>query len=277
MRLALILSHNKGCFSTAKGAAYSGLLALFPVLSALAAVLVQMHAGPVQRTMTQFLADILPPGTEGLVLARFAAAGERPVLLLALAVLLAMYAASGLLMSLMEGFDAVYHVAEGRHFLKQRAVAAALVFGTAIPAVAASVLIVFGAQIEHRAMRMVSDAPLAMGVGLAFQAARLAVALGTVVGVTALLYHAGPNRRQRWSRVWPGALVATALWLVATAGFGWYVRNLANYNVMYGSLGTVIALLVWMYVMAAVSCVGCAYNAVLERSGQHHEVDFGVA
>ena len=263
----MILSHNKGCFSTAKGAAYSGLLGLFPILSALAAVLVQMRAGPVQRIMTEFLSDVLPPGTEDLVLARFAASGERPVLLLATAVLLAIYAGSGLIMSLMEGFDAVYHVPQGRHFLKQRAVAAGLTFATAIPAVAASLLIVFGAQIEQRVIDWVSEVPLAMGVAFTFQAARLLIALGTVVGVTSLLYRVGPNRRQRWSRVWPGALVATVLWLFATAGFGWYVRNLAHYNVMYGSLATVIALLVWMYVMAAIACVGCAYNAVLERSG----------
>jgi membrane protein len=83
--------------------------------------------------------------------------------------------------------------------------------------------------------------------------------------VTATLYYFGPYRAQRWKAVWPGSVVATVLWLGATWSFGWYVRNLANYNVMYGSIGTGIALLVWMYLMAAIAMIGCEFNAELER------------
>jgi membrane protein len=65
--------------------------------------------------------------------------------------------------------------------------------------------------------------------------------------------------------VWPGAWLATILWLIATSGFAWYVRNIANYNVLYGSIGAVIALLVWMYLLAVIALVGCEYNAVRGR------------
>jgi membrane protein len=95
--------------------------------------------------------------------------------------------------------------------------------------------------------------------------ARYAVALGATVLVTAALYYFGPYRQQRWKNVWPGAVVATVLWLGATLVFAWYVRNMANYNVMYGSIGTGIALLVWMYLMAAIAMIGCEFNAELER------------
>ena len=73
--------------------------------------------------------------------------------------------------------------------------------------------------------------------------------------------------RQRWRYVWPGAILATVLWLLATSGFGWYVRNIAHYNVMYGSVGAGIALLVWMYLMALIALFGCEFNAEYERSG----------
>ena len=56
--------------------------------------------------------------------------------------------------------------------------------------------------------------------------------------------------------------------MLTTAGFGWYVRNLANYNVLYGSVGTSIALLVWMYMVAAIALVGCEFNAEWERMGR---------
>ena len=53
--------------------------------------------------------------------------------------------------------------------------------------------------------------------------------------------------------------------VTATLGFGWYVRHIVSYNVMYGSVGASIALLVWMYLMAAISILGCEFNAEYER------------
>ena len=95
--------------------------------------------------------------------------------------------------------------------------------------------------------------------------ARYLVAFVAVSGLTASLYYYGPYRKQRWSCVWPGAILATLLWLASTSGFAWYVRNITNYNVLYGSIGTGIALLVWMYVLAAIAILGCEFNAEYER------------
>jgi membrane protein len=55
------------------------------------------------------------------------------------------------------------------------------------------------------------------------------------------------------------------LWLLATAGFAWYVAHIANYNFFYGSLGTVIVLLVWLYLIACIALIGCEFNAESER------------
>jgi membrane protein len=51
----------------------------------------------------------------------------------------------------------------------------------------------------------------------------------------------------------------------ATMGFAWYARNITNYNLIYGSVGTSMALLVWMYLLAAIAMFGCEFNAELER------------
>jgi membrane protein len=55
------------------------------------------------------------------------------------------------------------------------------------------------------------------------------------------------------------------LWLPTTAGFGWYVGHLANYNVLYGSVAAGIVLLVWMYLLAVIALLGCEFNAECER------------
>jgi len=54
--------------------------------------------------------------------------------------------------------------------------------------------------------------------------------------------------------------------MLATSGFAWYVRNIGHYNVMYGSVGAGIALLVWMYLISAIALLGCEFNAEYERS-----------
>jgi membrane protein len=56
------------------------------------------------------------------------------------------------------------------------------------------------------------------------------------------------------------------MWFLATAAFAWYVKNLGRYNVVYGALGAGIILLVWMYLLAVITLVGCEFNAERERS-----------
>jgi membrane protein len=139
----------------------------------------------------------------------------------------------------------------------------------AVPLVGASVLIVFGVQVEQVVLKWLRVDPLWTPLAGLWEwlsrIARYALALATTVMVTSTLYYFGPYRKQRWKAVWPGAMLATVLWLLATSVFGWYVRNMANYNVMYGSIGAGIALLVWMYLMAAIALVGCEFNAEYER------------
>ncbi len=267
-RRAWVAAYRDNCFGIAKGAAYSSLLAFFPVLTAIATILVQANAESVSRTLAGLVFEAVPPGTEDLVSFNFIVRGHRPVSLLVVATLVAAWAASGVMMSLMEGFRAAYKIPAGRSFVKQRSMAMLLVFTSALPAIGASTLILLGGRTERfvlgRLGVVAAGEQLRGWVELAGRSGRLAIALGAVILVTALLYHLGPNRPQRWRLVWPGAFVATGLWWPATWLFAWYVRNIAGYNLLYGSVGAAIALLVWMYVLAVIALVGCEYNAQRE-------------
>lgn len=265
----ILAAVDDNCFGIAKGAAYSALLSFFPVLTSAAAILVQTRAEFVSHTMARFLSEVLPPGTEELVLLQFRVKGQRPALLLITAALLSLWAASSVIKSLMEGFSAAYRIPRSRSFLNETGVAIALVLLAALPLLGASALILLGGQIDRMVLRSAQVDPLWSPLAWMWQTlgrlARYAVAFGTTTSVTAILYYFGPYRRQRWRNVWRGAVVATVLWLLATLGFAWYVRNMAHYNVMYGSIGTSIALLVWMYLLAAIALLGCEFNAEYER------------
>ncbi len=269
LKRAFVSSYEDGCFGIAKGAAYSALLSFIPVLTALATILVQVNAQKVSSMISRFLFIAVPPGTEDLVQYSFTIRGERPVHLLVLATLLSVWAASGLMATLMEGFQAAYRLPSGRPFLRQRMVAILLVFIAAAPVIAGSSLLVLGDRVEKWFLAALGVLPageqLRGWVLVAGVASRYVVALGAISVATAGMFYFGPNRRQQWKSVLPGALLSTLLWFAVTVLFAWYVRNIANYNVMYGSIGAVIALLVWMYVLAVVALLGCEYNAERER------------
>jgi len=74
-------------------------------------------------------------------------------------------------------------------------------------------------------------------------------------------------RTQPWHSVLPGAVLATAMWLLSSALFGWYLQHYADYSVIYGSLGVGIALLVWMYLISLVVLIGAEFNAMLFPRG----------
>jgi membrane protein len=274
LRRALTASFNDGLFTIAKGAAYSALLSLFPVLASVATIFVQTHADYVRRALASFLTQILPPGTEDVVLAQFRYRGQRPIALLVVAFALSLWAASSVIKSLIDGFNAAYRVPRNRTLSAHAAVGIMLVFLSAIPLVGASLLILFGGTIQAQVLKVLKVDPVLNPLTgwweLLSRIARYVVAFVATSTFTAILYFYGPYRRQQWRFVWPGAFLATTLWLLATIGFGWYVRNITNYNLLYGSVGTSIALLVWMYLIAAIALYGCAFNAECERALMTH-------
>lgn len=268
LRQACVSAYEDNCFGIAKGAAYSSLLAFFPVLASIAALLARANAASVARVLSRLLFQVVPPGSEDLVRNQFIDRGQRAPWLILAGVLFASWAASGAMISLMEGFQAAYRLPSGRPFLRQRSVAILLVFIAALPGVGSSALIVFGARAERWMfgwLGLPPDADLRTGIALLFGLLRYIVAFAAIVLVTGLLYCVGPNRPIKLRAVWPGAFLATLLWLAATSGFAWYVRNVANYSVLYGSIGAVIALVVWMYLLSVIALLGCEYNAVRER------------
>ncbi len=270
LRRALFASFDDGLFTIAKGAAYSALLSFFPILATVATVFVEMRANFVRQNVVSFLAQVLPPGTEEVVLQQFRVRGPRPITLLILAIVLALWAASSVIKSLIDGFNAAYRVPLNRSMLAHQAIGMMLAILSVVPLLGASSLILFGGAVESVVLRMIKVDPLLNPFAgwweFFSRVVRYVIAFAATSAVTAILYFYGPYRQQQWRRVWPGAILATILWLLGTLGFGWYVRHVTNYNVLYGSFGASIALLIWMYLLAAIALFGCEFNAEYERA-----------
>jgi membrane protein len=94
--------------------------------------------------------------------------------------------------------------------------------------------------------------------------------------VMGVLYRFGPDRHPRRFRyIWPGAVLASLLWIVAGAVFSIYVQNWGNYSATFGSVSAAVVLMLWMYNSAQILVLGAAFNAVLERGGarRHASID----
>lgn len=277
LRRAIEAAYEDNCFGIAKGAAYSLLLSLFPILTTLTALLFEVNAQPVVHVIAAFAREVLPPGTEDLVLSRLRERAGQSISLPVVAIGLSLWAGSGAMASLLEGFQAAYRIPSGRPMLQQRAMAIFLVLIAAVPVLAASVLLIFGRRIESALIHQIGVEEISRPLSAAWRLAQYAVAFSATTLVTGLLYFFGPNYRpeppqvkeklgSRFVRVWPGAFLATLMWLIVTTAFALYVEHLANYNIFYGSMGTVVILLIWLYLLACIILLGCEFNAERERT-----------
>src|SRR5438477_1918243 len=133
-----------------------------------------------------------------------------------------------------------------------------------------TILVAFGSRIETTVLFHIGR-EFGPFILLMWTAIRWSIATLTSIAVISLIYHNAVPRTQPWHSVLPGATLATALWFLSTALFGWYLQNFADYSIIYGSLGVGIALLVWMYMISLIILVGAEFNAMIfprSRLGQ---------
>jgi membrane protein len=263
LRTALLRSLEHDQFAVAKAAAYSAILTLFPAVLLIASILTASHStrGFI-REISYAIGGILPSGTAPSVLTFFEGRKPAPVRMIVTTSLITLWTGSGIMISWMEGFRRAYLMPPKIwNLTAERMVSFLLVFLAGLPMAFASFLLAFGDEIQNwlafRANRDLDVYLLAM-----WTVVRWLIAVLTTVAVIALIYHHGLPRTQPWHRVVPGSILATGLWIASTTVFGWYLRHYADYGVIYGSVGTAIALMIWLYIVSFIILIGAEFNAV---------------
>jgi len=265
-RLSVWRAFEHDAFAIAKASAYSSILTFFPALLVLGSILATIRRGEVYlREISYALGRILPTGT-ATALAYLKGTAHRPVGLLITTSMLTIWTASGVVISWMEGFRRAYQLPKTWGLVKERLIAISLVLMTGLPLTFATILVAFGSRIETRLLFHIDHelGPLVLFLWIVI---RWTIAILTSIAVIQLVYHNAVPRTQPWHSALPGAVLATGLWLGATALFGWYLQRYADYSIIYGSLGVSIALLVWMYLISLVVLIGAEFNAMLFPRG----------
>jgi len=268
-RKSLWLALEHDVLNTAKAAAYSGMLMLFPALVVLTTLLAQVPegttlVGEIRASFEQFL----PADSMALLQSSLEARHIRSVQLIFSAASLSVFAGLGLMLSLMEGFRRAYRPPRTDWgFWQRRLRALLLVPIVLVPLALATLVLVFGRQIEAWMIDN-SEHDLRHFVLILWRLVRWGIALTTSITVLGALYHFGTKRTEHWARVGPGAIAATLVWFPATLAFGWYVTRIADYSMFYGSFSTGIATLVWLYLSSFSALLGAELNGVLFRERQ---------
>lgn len=254
------------CTDLAAALTYYAVLALFPAAIAILSLvgLVGQDEETVD-TLLQILrdvgasgaADTLGPTLTELSQTRNAGLG------LIIGLVVALWSASGYVGAFGRGMNRVYEVPEGRPIWKLRPLMLLITLVTVL----LTALVALSLVLTGPAARAVGDA---VGLGdtavLIWNIAKWPVMLLAVILIVALLYYTTPNVKQprfRWLSV--GAVVAIVIWIVASAGFGFYVANFSSYNRTYGSLAGVVVFLLWLWITNLALLFGAELDAELER------------
>ncbi len=262
IRLAFWRAFEHDAFSIAKASAFSLIFTLFPLLLVLGNFLAASKNTEIYlREISHTLGTLMPAGGQ-VALSFLKGSSQRPLRWLALTTLFALWTGSGVITSWMAGFRMAYGLPKVWGLGKESAIALTLVILAGVPLTMATILGVFGNSIEFDILLHTGRA-YSRYVFLLWTLIRYLISGTTCMAVMALIYHNAIPRTQRWHSVLPGALLATALWFSATAVFGWYLRTFTSYNVLYGSIGTAMGLLLWLYILSVIVLVGAEFNALL--------------
>jgi membrane protein len=244
---------------------YYGVLSIFPgalVLVSIVGLLGPNGKTTVQDTVNQIAGNKQIENLVDTVLSQVQGTGKAG-LAAVVGVVLAFWSASGYIAAFMRASNAVYDVPEGRPIWKTLPIRVGVTAVIGVMLVVSAFIVVFTGSVAEVVGRKLGFGGVAVTV---WGVAKWPVLVVLVSLMFAILYWASPNAKTggfRW--ISPGGIFAVVLWLVASGAFAVYLANFANYSKTYGTLGGVIAFLVWLWISNIAILLGAELDAELER------------
>jgi len=248
-------------FTIAAALAYYFFLAIFPLLLFVLALTSVLPLHGLDAWLLENAAQSLPH--EAYVLVERTVHGLLATPrsgLLSIGAALALWLASAAFRALINALNRAYRVQDPRPWWHVRLYAIGLTVGLSVFLILAFVLTLFGGQVVDLVGRHLGPAAAVTALVV-----RWTITVAAVLLTVAAIYYACPAVEKEWQWIRPGAVLFTLGFAATSAAFSYYVGHFASYDGTYGSLGAVIILLVWMYILAVFLLLGGELNALLEQ------------
>lgn len=243
--------------------AYQVLFSIFPFIIFLIALLGFLHLSMFFDWLRQQLGTILPQQAMDQLNQVIDQLQQPQGGLLSFGMVVALWSASSAVRATMHALNTAYGVKEGRPAWKLYSLSIIYTIGIAAMLILAAALLVVGpGAIDWLAQQV----GLERYFVILWAWLRLPVALLLLTLAVAVIYYVAPDVEQEFRFITPGAVLSVLVWVAGTIAFDYYVRNFANYNATYGSVGAIIVLLSYFYISAAVLLFGAEINAVIEHT-----------
>ncbi|HEY9741743.1 MAG TPA: YihY/virulence factor BrkB family protein [Coleofasciculaceae cyanobacterium] len=244
--------------------AYNAMLALFPaILAILTAIgLFEESLQATFRNLANQISEVAPD--QAMALIRDFATGiqlTKNTGLFSVSFIVAIWAASGALSAAMNALDQIHEIPpeETRPFWKAKLISLGLTIGSILLLVIASFLVFISDWIVQIVVHE-SGASVLLSL---WRLLTWPLALAIIATSSAFIYRFGPSRWSHGTPLMPGAVLAAISWAILSGLFRLYVANFGNYNKVYGAVGAVIVLLLWLYMTSLVLLLGDQLNVTV--------------
>lgn len=241
--------------------AYYYLLSIVPILIIGFAIIPYLNISP-EEAMS-FIENLMPGEMAVIFRENIVSIVQTPKGgLLTFGIIGALWSASAGVNAFIKASNQAYEVEETRSFIKARLLALVLTIGLIISVITAMLLPVFGNVILQFIQSLLG---IESSFVLFMQISRWAISFLVLTVILFALYRFAPNKKLPLSHVLPGAIAGSLLWQLISLGFSFYVSNFGSYSATYGSLGGIIVLMIWFFLIGIILMIGAEINVVYHR------------
>ena len=257
----------EGAITTrASSLAFNFFLAFFPSIIVFFTLIPYIPIEGLQETLMELLAVVLPPSTNEITFTTLDDIINNPRGgLLSLGFILALYFSTNGINSLIEAFNSSYHIREIRPLIQQRILSLGLTLLLSVMLIIAIGLIIFGTVVVNYLVE--TEIITSSAADLIIYGKWMVMLTMLFFGIS-ILFHLGPALKSKWKLFTPGSIFATIFIIITSIGFNYYINNFSQYNKIYGSIGTLMIILLWMYFNSIILLTGFELNASISNAKQ---------
>lgn len=262
IRFFMEYSNYKGIKSKAAEMSFYLLLSVFPFFIFTISLVVYTPIIKLSRYM-YILKEIMPKSAFYIVSSLVQSAIEnRSFSFLISSFALTMYTMSRAVVSLIRGMNKSFNIRETRPYFEVLFISLVFVIMLIVLIFISMIFLVFGENLGLFLFNLIGIDKYFIHI---WDLCRYIVGITTIIIILINLYKFTPNKRLTFRQVIPGAIVSTICWLVVSFSYSFYSNNYARYDVIYGSLGGIIVLMTWVYLISFAILIGCEINARLYK------------